>query len=135
MIARALFGLLLVRGTIMKKFVATLGVAAIMSVAPILPTAPAAAATIIKGQDCTGKLFDENGTFYGDEFTGSLISRTTKSGITTTTCHFDLPDGTVLSKSLHTSGFPCYIGDQQTTDTRASISPGGRMVLTCRLRA
>jgi hypothetical protein len=118
----------------MRKIIASLGTAAMLSVMPVLPAAPANAATIIKGQDCTGKLFDENGVFYGEEFTGSLISRTTKSGITTTTCHFNLPDGTVLTKSLHTSGFPCYIGDVQTNDTRASISPGGRMVLTCRLR-
>ena len=117
----------------MRRFTASLGVIALMTIMPAVP-APAIAATVVKGADCDGQVFDENGVFYGPSFKGTMVYRVTKSGMKTVTCHFDVPDGFAPSKAMHNSGFQCFVDGASTTDTRASISSGGRMVLTCRIK-
>jgi hypothetical protein len=120
----------------MRKFIASMGAAAVMSIMPVLPAAPANAATVVRGTDCYGLALDENSEFIeGASFLGSLMSRTTKSGITTLTCHYDVPEQYWPKKAVHKSGFECTLDGVTSTDTRFSMSPGGRGVLYCTVRS
>jgi hypothetical protein len=121
----------------MRKLTAWLGVAAILT---ILPATPALADGAIVAHDglCGGLLPDGNGGSTDIPFYGTANTRTTKSGITTVTCHFDLDPSIIPSSNLKASGFVCYTGEDltgMTTDTRLNVSPGGRAVLTCRLKS
>ena len=120
----------------MRKFMALVGVAAILT---IIPATPALADGAIVAHDglCGGLLPDGNGGFTDIYFEGVANTRTNKTG-TTVTCHFSLAPGIVPTENLKASGFECYTGEGGTgltTDTRLNISPGGRAVLTCRYRA
>lgn len=116
----------------MRKFTALLGVAAMLT---ILPATPAlASATVDKGDGiCTGQAFDSAGVFSGPYFTGDLSYRVTGSGTQLLTCHFDVPTEMRPAQTVSTRNFACYVDDVLTLDTRASISSGGRMLLTCRI--
>jgi hypothetical protein len=116
----------------MRKFTALLGVAAMLT---ILPATPAfAQATVDKGDGtCEGQVFNSAGVFSGPVFTGNLVYRTTGSGAQILTCHFNVPPALQPARTVHTRGFECYVDEVVTTNTRASISRGGRMLLTCRL--
>ena len=120
----------------MRKLIASFGAASLLAVVPVFST-PAMAAVIVKGDNCKSTLLNSDGTFDvgGPEYDGSLISRTVKNGTTTLTCHIDVPDSVAPTKAAHARGFDCYIHGLLTNDTRASLSSGGRMVLTCRRRA
>jgi hypothetical protein len=114
-----------------------LGVAALLT---ILPATPALADGAIVAHDgiCGGALPDENGELTDIFFLGTSNSRTTKSGITTVTCHFNLPPEVITSGNLKARGFPCYTRENSgglTYDTRMNVSRGGRAVMTCRLKA
>jgi hypothetical protein len=76
-----------------------------------------------------------DGTLGGAHVEGNLFVRTNNSW-TTMTCHFNLSAAEAPKKTTHASGFACYIPPlpNPTYDTRASASPGGRMVLTCRYK-
>jgi hypothetical protein len=117
----------------MRKFTALLGVAAMLT---ILPATPALADGAVVAHDgvCVGALPDGNGGFLDIYFEGTANIRTTKSGVTTLTCHFSLDPEIVPVANLKARGFLCYTGENgagETHDTRLNISPGGRAVLTC----
>ena len=120
----------------MRKLTAWLGAAAILT---IMPATPAFAEGTIIAHDgvCGGLLPDGSGGFTNISFLGESNTRTTKSGITTVTCHFDLDPEIIPSGNLKASGFVCYTGENfqgMTTNTRLNVSPGGRAVLSCRLK-
>ena len=119
----------------MRKFTALLGVAAMLT---ILPATPALGQAVVAHDGlCGGLLPDENGGFTDIVFFGTANTRTNKSG-TTVTCHFSLDPAIIPAGNLKASGFDCYTGENGqglTTDTRLNISPGGRAVMTCRLRS
>ncbi len=116
----------------MRKFTALLGVGALLT---ILPATPALADGAIIDKDsgtCQGQVPNADGELAGPIVEGSLFVRTNKTW-TTLTCHFDLDASLTPDKATHASGFDC-LTPALTTDTRASASSGGRMVLTCRIR-
>jgi hypothetical protein len=119
----------------MRRFTALLGVAAMLT---IIPATPALAQAVVAHDGvCGGALPDGEGGFTEIFFFGTANTRTNKSG-TTVTCHFTLDPAIIPAGNLKASGFDCYVGEGGTgltTDTRLNISPGGRAVLTCRLRS
>ncbi len=117
----------------MRKFMAALSAAALVAFVPATP-ALADGATIGEGSECFGRVPDVNGNLSGDLVQGDYKSRTTKSGITNFTCHFDLSDEQAPPKGTKATGFLCGTPKGVTTDTRAQASPGGRMVMTCNIR-
>lgn len=115
----------------MRKFTALLGAAAMISILPATP-ALAEGAVIDKAEgSCSGIVPDARGNLTGALVFGSLIVRSNSSW-TTLTCHFDLTDEEAPTQNTKASGFPCYT-PELTTDTRINASPGGSMVLTCRI--
>jgi len=119
----------------MRNFTALLGAAAMLSLFPATPAlAQDGGATITKEDGCFGAVPDASGQLTGIFVTGSLISRSTKSGITTMTCHFDLSPEESPPRATRAAGFVCGTPIGLTSDTRISASPGGRMVMTCRIR-
>lgn len=117
----------------MRKFVASLGVAALVAVFPATP-ALANGATIDDGGNCSGRVPDVNGELTGAFVVGDYKSRTTKSGITNFTCHFDLTDEQSPTKGVKARNFLCITPAGETMDSRIQASPGGRMVMTCNVR-
>ncbi len=117
----------------MRKFITAMSAAALVAVVPTTP-AFADGATIGEGGNCFGKVPDVNGDLAGELVQGDYKSRTTKSGITNFTCHFDLTDEQSPPKGTTATGFPCGTPIGVTTDTRAQACPGGRMVMTCNIR-
>ena len=117
----------------MRKAIAMLGAAALLSVFPAAP-ALADGAIIDEGGNCFGAVPDANGDLTGAQVTGDYSSRTTKSGITNFTCHFDLTDEEAPDKSTKARDFACGTPLGITTDSRINASPGGRMVMTCNIR-
>ena len=115
----------------MRKFMALLGVGAMLTIVPDAP----ALAQVIDTHDgiCAMIVPDSDGGLTGAHVEGNLFVRTNNSW-TTMTCHFDLTAEQAPAKSTHASGFLCEIAGLSTNDTRASASPGGRMVLTCRFK-
>ena len=113
----------------MNKLMAWVGVAALVTIAPATP-ALADGATIGSGSECFGIVPDANGNLTGATVIGSYTSRSTKSGITNFTCHFDLTDDEAPAKNVKASGFACQTPLGSTTNSRINASPGGRMVLT-----
>jgi hypothetical protein len=121
----------------MRKLTALLGLAAMLT---ILPATPALAEGTIVAHDglCGGLLPDGNGGLTDIVFFGTANTRITKSGITTVTCHFDLDPSIIPDGNLKASGFDCYTQENfqgLTNNTRLNVSPGGRAVLTCRLKS
>ena len=117
----------------MRKFIAALGMAALVAVVPATP-ALADGAVIDEGGSCFSVVPDANGDLTGANVVGDYKSRTTKSGNTNFTCHFDLTDEEAPLKSVKASGFPCVTPPATTYDSRIQASPGGRMVMTCNVR-
>ena len=118
----------------MRKLLATMSATALVAVVPATP-ALADGAVIDKDLGiCQGVVPGPDGQL-SDIFVTSndLIIRANKTW-TTMTCHFDLEDHQSPSKATRASNFGCVVDGQLTTDTRASASPGGRMVMTCRTR-
>lgn len=121
----------------MRKAIAILATAALLSFIPASP-ALAEGATIDKDSGtCTGLVPDANGnliyTSDADIVYGTLLVRKNKSW-TTMTCHFTLDEAHTPPQTTKASGFVCYT-PEPTYDTRANASSGGRMVVTCRIRA
>lgn len=115
----------------MRKFSALLGAAALLTILPVTP-ALADGAVVDKDEGtCSGIVPDADGNLTGAVVFGDLIVRSNKSW-TTLTCHFDLTDEEAPTQNTKASGFDCYT-PVLTTDTRANASPGGRMVVTCRV--
>jgi hypothetical protein len=110
----------------MRRFMGLLGAAAMLS---IIPATPALADK--EDGTCSGVVPDASGNLTGAVVFGDLIVRSNKAW-TTLTCHYDLTDSEAPAKNTKASGFPCYT-PVLTTDTRANASPGGRMVVTCRV--
>lgn len=119
----------------MQRFLALMGAAALLSIVPATP-ALADGAVIGEGEDCYGKVPNADGTFptEGDFIAGSYTSRTTKSGITNFTCHFDLTDEQAPPKNRKASNFACGTPMGLATSSRINASPGGRMVMTCSVK-
>lgn len=116
----------------MRKFIALLGAAAMLSIIPATPTL----AQVVDTHDgiCYMIVPDANGDLTGASVQGTLFVRTNKTW-TTMTCHFDLTADEAPPKTTHASGFACSIPPLPVTyDTRATANPGGRMVLTCRYK-
>ena len=117
----------------MRKFLALLGVAGMITIVPATPTL----AQVVDTHEgiCYMIVPDSDGNLTGASVQGNLFVRTNNSW-TTMTCHFDLTADQSPDKATHASGFPCSIPPlpEPTTDTRASASSGGRMVLTCRYK-
>lgn len=117
----------------MRKLMALLGVAGMLT---ILPAAPVFGQVIDPHSGiCNMVVPDASGQLTGAQVVGSLFVRTNKTW-TTMTCHFDLTDDEAPDKATHARGFECKIPPNPvpTTDSRASASAGGRMVLTCRFK-
>lgn len=117
----------------MMKSLAMLGAAALLMVVPATP-ALAEGAIIGDGDTCGGVVPDENGNLVGEQILGTYTSRTTKSGITNFTCHFDLPDELTPPTNRKARGFVCGTPMGPTTNTRINASPGGRMVMSCSIK-
>jgi hypothetical protein len=112
---------------------ALLGVGGMLT---ILPAAPVLGQVIDPHSGiCNMVVPDANGALTGAQVVGTLFVRVNKSW-TTMTCHFDLIGDEAPDKATHASGFGCQIPPNPipTMDSRASASPGGRMVLTCRFK-
>ena len=119
----------------MRELTALLGAAAMLLVVPTTPAlAQDGGAEITKSDGCFGAVPDANGQLTDIFVTGELISRSTKSGITTMTCHFDLSREDSPQRATRAAGFACGTPIGLTTDARISASPGGRMVMTCRIK-
>ena len=114
----------------MRRFLALAGMAALLSIAPATP----ALADGSIGEDgiCIAGVPDGNGGFIGP-VEGTSFSRTTKSGITNYTCHFDL-DELAPPKNRKASGFPCLTPAGIADESRLNASPGGRMTMNCTVR-
>ena len=117
----------------MRKFTGLVGAVAMFTILPSTPALAEGAVIDKEAGICEGKVPNAQGVRSGDVILGSLLVRTNKSW-TTMTCHFDLPEDQAPAKATHASGFNCTIDEVTTTDTRASASSGGRMVLTCRFK-
>ena len=115
----------------MRRFTATLGAAAMLSIMPATPALAEGAVVNKEDGSCSGIVPDEGGQLTGAVVFGSLIIRS-NSTWTTLTCHFDLTDEEAPVQNTKASGFPCYT-PEVTTDTRINASPGGSMVMTCRI--
>jgi hypothetical protein len=112
---------------------ALLGVGGMLT---ILPAAPVLGQVIDPHSGtCNMIVPDSSGSLTGAEVEGTLFIRANSSW-TTMTCHFDLTAEESPDKATHARGFNCRIPPNPvpTTDSRASASPGGRMVLTCRYK-
>ena len=119
----------------MKKLMALVGVAAMMSIAPATP-AFAEGGSIGSNGECYGIVPDVNGSLEGGvQVVGTYTSRSTKSGITNFTCHFDLTDDEAPAKTVKASSFPCQTPLGATTNSRINASPGGRMVMNCTIKS
>jgi len=117
----------------MRKFIALLGAAAVLTIMPATPVLAEDVIIDIRDGICDGIVPDANGQLTGAHVTGTLFVRSNTSWVTMT-CHFDLTADQAPDNETHARGFTCGIGDISTTDTRASASSGGRMVLTCRFK-
>lgn len=120
----------------MRKPIAILAATAMLAIMPSSPVL--ASATVNKDSGtCTGLVPDVNGNFIfnsdADIVYGTLLVRKNKSW-TTMTCHFSLDAAKTPPQTTKASGFACYT-PEVTYDTRANASSGGRMVITCRIRA
>lgn len=117
----------------MRKSLAMLGAAALLSVFPATP-ALAEGATVTKDGVCYAFVPDGSGGLTSIVAIGEALTRTNNSGNTTMTCHFDLDDSQSPPKAARARGFPCETPVGLTHDTRINASSGGRMVMTCRIR-
>lgn len=115
----------------MQRFLALIGAAALLSIVPATPALADGAVIDKEDGTCSGIVPDANGELTGATVFGDLIVRTNKSW-TTLTCHFDLNDAQAPIQNTKANGFDCYT-PTLTTDTRINASPGGRMVLVCRI--
>lgn len=118
----------------MRKLVVLPGIVALLIVTPAAPALAEGAVIIDKDAGvCQGQVPNASGVLEGPVLEGSLHVRSNSSW-TTMTCHFDIPPELTPTKATKASGFTCYIGPYgATTDTRASASSGGSLVMTCRI--
>lgn len=118
----------------MRRPIAMIGGAALLTIFPATPALADGAIIDKESGTCQMIVPDASGLLTGAEVEGSLLIRENKSWITMT-CHFDLTEEQSPPKATHARGFSCGIPPHgSTTDTRASASSGGRMVLTCRIK-
>lgn len=117
----------------MRKSVAMLGAAALLTIFPATP-ALAEGATVTKDGVCYAFIPNGSGGLTSIVAIGEALTRTNNSGNTTMTCHFDLEEGQAPTKAARARGFPCETPIGLTYDTRINASTGGRMVMTCRNR-
>lgn len=115
----------------MRRFLGLLGAAAILTMLPATPALADGAVIDKEDGTCSGIVPDANGDLTGAIVFGDLIVRSNKSW-TTLTCHYDLTDEEAPDQNTKAHGFNCFT-PELTTDTRANASPGGRMVVTCRI--
>jgi hypothetical protein len=117
----------------MRKFMALVGVSGMMT---MIPSTPALAQVIdTHGNNCEMIVPDASGNLTGAHVTGGTLFIRSNKTWTTMTCHFDLTDAETPPKTTHASGFACEIPPlPATTDTRATASASGQMVLTCRVK-
>ncbi len=115
----------------MRRPTAMLGAVAMLSILPATPAFAEGATVDKESGSCSGIVPDRNGQLTGALVFGSLVIRSNSSW-TTLTCHFDLSDEEAPAQTTKASGFACYT-PQLTTDTRINASPGGSMVMTCRI--
>lgn len=113
----------------------TIAILAAVGMSMIIPSAPALAdgATIGDGI-CAGFVPDGSGGLTDILVFSTYSSRTTKSGITNFSCHFDLNADQAPSKGAKAQGFECVTPYGPATETRVQASPGGRMVMTCSIK-
>lgn len=118
----------------MRKIVAVPGFAALLLIVPAAPALAEGAVIIDKDSGiCYGQVPNRSGVLEGPILEGTLHVRSNDSW-TTMTCHFDIPAELTPAKATHASGFTCHIGPYgSTTDTRASASSGGSLVMSCRI--
>jgi hypothetical protein len=109
--------------------------------------ARAEGATVITDELCFIDDADWSGTGLPGDFLQTDQSHVvqTPSGNTILTCMFDIPVGFEPSKAVKKTGFECivpifdengdFIGTTTTTETQSVSTPGGKVILTCFLKA
>ena len=109
-----------------------------VALALTLASQPAAAqsdnaATISKDGLCFGSVPTADGGLGAPIETSISQSVTTKSGVTTVTCHFNIPGDLIPATTTRAVGLPCFVAGTETTDSRMTATPGGQAVLVCRV--
>ena len=70
-----------------------------------------------------------------DLFSTDMIRVETPSGNVVLTCHFDIPEGYEPAKAIKNTGFGCNTCCGVTTDTQCVVTPGGKAMLRCEIKA
>jgi len=93
-------------------------------------------AQVIKGVGCVLNF----GVFGlpGGAVTDQSIDVSNSGGNTQLTCHFDVLPNFTPDKAMNAQGFACGVIEQGnfavTTDSRATITPGGKARLSCQIK-
>lgn len=93
-------------------------------------------AQVIKGLGCVLQF----GVFGlpGGAVTDRSIDVSNSGGNTQLSCHFDVMPNFTPDRALSAQGFACGVIEQGnfaiTTDTRATITPGGKAHLSCQIK-
>lgn len=107
--------------------------------APIVSAVPAHAdpaggsngAIVIKGSGCGFHIRTPDGDIYAQGPDAHFVMN--NAGKTTAVCNMDRTDFTQLSRAYIYTGWRCMSRLQGlTTDTKAEITPGGRVTITCK---
>lgn len=120
----------------MKKYIALIGMSALVSILPASPTLAqnANAAVVIDDSGCVGFVPTDTGGFGPFIFTpDGAHAVLTSSGVQILTCHFDVPDWAVPASATRASGFLCGTYFGTTNDTKMVASAGGRATLVCKV--
>lgn len=74
----------------------------------------------------------------GGAVTDQSIDVSNSGGNTQLTCHFDVLPDFAPERAMNASGFACAVIEQGgiaiTTDSRATITPGGKAHLSCQVK-
>jgi hypothetical protein len=90
-------------------------------------------ATVIKGETCTILAADWGGTENLTAETG--MATVTPSGNVNLKCFFDIPAGLEPAEAVRNTGFTCATPEGPTTDSRSVATPGGKVILSCKVTA